>query len=125
MPRILGRGNARAIINGERIVELRTAENLKQREWASRAGISRSLASLIENGKVTRVSPVVLEQIAQSFGVNKEDLIGGESSIRAARTRTLHFTGIEEDSANRDQVLEELRMTMTYASRLVHMLENK
>lgn len=125
MARRLGNRKATISVNGERLVELRVDANLSQEEFALRADVSKGYVSQIETGKSGKISEAAFNRIVGVFGVEREELLSQNPAARALQTKVLKFSGIEEDRADRDQVMAELKATMTYANRLVKMLETK
>lgn len=63
---------------GERIRELRTAQEVKQRDAASRAGIDFTYLSKIENGKLARSdysSEKLIRKLAKVLKGNTDELL--------------------------------------------------
>lgn len=61
---------------GERIVDLRTACGMNQKELAERIGLSPSQLSRIENGLAATVTGDTLAALAQTFRVSTDYLLG-------------------------------------------------
>lgn len=61
---------------GERIVDLRKAQSMSQKELAEKIGLSPSQLSRIENGLATTVTSDTLVALAQAFRVSTDYLLG-------------------------------------------------
>jgi transcriptional regulator with XRE-family HTH domain len=60
---------------GERIVELREAQLLRQSELAKRAGISPSTLSQIESGRVSHPHIGTLRKVARALDIEPAELM--------------------------------------------------
>ena len=88
-------------LTGARLREHRLAAGLRQADVAGAAGISPSYLNLIEHGR-RKVTPQVLERLADALGLDRAALLGGREvalaeSLRAALARAGSSVGADLD----------------------------
>lgn len=95
---------------GRTIQVLRTSKGLSRRDLASRASISYSYLSAIENGD-KRPSAKILTLVASALGVHGHELLAAaEARVAEARMEDDEVAGARETDAVLEQ-LEERRMS--------------
>ena len=86
---------------GERIRKGRKSMGWKQIDLASKAEISKSFLSNIENGK-TRASGDSLLKIAQVLGVSIDFLLTGKSTDETSRPKSIEIPAILSQTAEEE-----------------------